>query len=144
MHNDVFKLYAEIIELTDKPNIPMGDLGHNLVGEKLEFESDSQESSCRAIIALGLLDIESNHLRPVDKSVELVGESSDMIVVDLGVNPNDYKVGDLLEFDMTYMGILRVMNSVYVEKRLVSKEDPITKENLKPLSQAKTKTKQIQ
>lgn len=44
-----------------------------------------------------------------------------MIVVDLGDNPNNYKVGDLLEFRMTYMGTLRVMNSEYVEKRLEGK-----------------------
>ncbi len=128
MHNDVFKLYAEIIELTDKPNVPMGELGHNLVGDKLEFELETQQSSCRAIIALGLLDIESTHLRPVDEHVHLVGESSDMIVVDLGNNPGNYKVGDLLEFDMTYMGILRVMNSDYVDKRLTATPAVISNE----------------
>src|SRR5690606_9976197 len=100
--------------------VPMGELGHNLVGDKLEFEADTQQSSSRAIIALGLLDIESTHLRPVDEHIQLVGESSDMIVVDLGNNPRNYKVGDLLELDMTYMGILRVMNSEYVDKRLTA------------------------
>lgn len=119
MHNDVFKLYAEIIELTEKPSIPMGELGHNLTGEVKEFEGEhSGQSSYRAIIDLGLLDIESEHLRPTDKNIQLVGESSDMIVVDLGDNPNNYKVGDLLEFGMTYMGTLRVMNSEYVEKKV--------------------------
>lgn len=122
MHNDVFKLYAEIIELTEKPNIPMGELGHNLTGEIKEFDGrQKQQSSFRAIIDLGLLDIESDHLKPVDDNINLVGESSDMIVVDLGDNPNKYKVGDLLEFRMTYMGTLRVMNSEYVEKRLEGK-----------------------
>lgn len=119
MHNDVFKLYAEIIELTEKPSVPMGELGHNLTGEIKEFDmAEQSQSSYRAIIDLGLLDIESEHLLPTDESIGLVGESSDMIVVDLGDNPEDYKVGDLLEFNMTYMGILRVMNSEYVEKKL--------------------------
>lgn len=120
MHNDVFKLYAEIIELTDKPSVPTGELGHNLTGQKLEFGKADGYSSTRAIIALGLLDIESEHLQPEDAGVQLVGESSDMIVADLGDNPLGYKVGDVLEFNMTYMGVLRVMNSDYVEKRLVS------------------------
>ncbi len=119
MHNDVFKLYAEIIELTEKPNVPMGELGHNLTGDVKEFDQQQeQQSSYRAIIDLGLLDIESDHLLPVDKHIKVVGESSDMIVVDLGENPKGYKVGDLLEFSMTYMGTLRVMNSEYVEKKL--------------------------
>lgn len=125
MHNDVFKLYAEIIELTEKPSVPMGELGHNLTGEVLEFEQqDKQESSYRAIIDLGLLDIESGHLLPVDSNIKVVGESSDMIVVDLGENPQKYKVGDLLEFSMTYMGTLRVMNSDYVDKKLSGEMTP--------------------
>ena len=125
MHNDVFKLYAEIIELTEKPSVPMGELGHNLTGEVLEFEQqDKQESSYRAIIDLGLLDIESDHLLPVDSNIKVVGESSDMIVVDLGENPQKYKVGDLLEFSMTYMGTLRVMNSDYVDKKLSGEMTP--------------------
>lgn len=120
MHKDVFKLYAEIIELTEKPSVPMGELGYNLTGETKEFDSSTRGTSYRAIIDLGLLDIESSHLIPVDDNVELVGESSDMIVVDLGENPKGHKVGDLLEFRMDYMGTLRVMNSVYVEKKLAN------------------------
>lgn len=121
MHADVFKMYAEIIELNEKPVVPMGDIGYNLTGESKEFDdSRIAESSYRAIIDLGLLDIESTHLIPVDTQVSLVGESSDMIVVDLGNNPDDYKVGDLLEFNMTYMGILRAMNSEYVEKKVAN------------------------
>lgn len=131
MHNDMFRLFAEIIELTEKPSVPMGDLGHNLTGDVLEFEEKSQQSSYRAIIDLGLLDIESTHLQAVDESVTPVGESSDMIVVDLGTNPNGYKVGDLLEFRMTYMGTLRVMNSEYVEKRLAN--EPTATTASKPL-----------
>lgn len=126
MHNDVFKLYAEIIELIEKPSVPMGELGHNLTGEIKEFDvARHNTSSYRAIIDLGLLDIESNHLLPVKKNVELVGESSDMIVVDLGENPDNLKVGDLLEFNMTYMGTLRVMNSDYVEKKLAGAQSAV-------------------
>lgn len=119
MHNDVFKLYAEIIELIEKPTVPMGDIGQNLTGEVKEFEASNEaESSYRAIIDLGLLDVESGHYQPVDENVVLAGESSDMIVVDLGENPAKYKVGDLLEFKLTYMGTLRVMHSDYVDKKL--------------------------
>ena len=50
--------------------------------------------------------------------MSLVGASSDMIVLDLADNPKNIKVGDLIPFQMDYMGILRIMNSEYVEKRL--------------------------
>lgn len=119
MHNDVFKLYAEIIELNEKPVLPSGELGFNLNGEKQDFdESLMGEHSFRAIVDVGLLDVESAHLTPADDSIAIVGASSDMLVIDLKENNKNLKVGDFIEFKMDYMGILRLMNSNYIEKHL--------------------------
>jgi len=41
-----------------------------------------------------------------------------MLVIDLGKNEQKYKTGDLVEFQLDYMGTLRIMNSRYIEKRL--------------------------
>lgn len=119
MHQDVFKLYAEIIELREKPTIPDGDLGHNMTGNLLEFDTPGG-SSYRAIIDVGLLDVEESHIHPVDQSLKIVGSSSDMMVVDLGDNTEKYKVGNQIEFDVNYMGILRLMNCDYVDKLVVN------------------------
>lgn len=120
MESNVFQLFAEIIELSEKPRIPVGEIGQNLLGEKVAFEStDYGETSYRAIIDLGLLDIEQNHINLKDKEISIVGASSDMIVLDLKENKQGYKVGDLLEFEMDYMGVLRIMNSRYIEKRVI-------------------------
>lgn len=124
MHNDVFKLFAEIIELSEKPSIPTGELGYNLNGEKIEFDtSQPGETILRAIVDIGLLDIQPEHIQPIDDSIEIVGESSDMLVVDLGSNHNKKKVGDILEFRMDYMGLLRIMSSDYIEKRIIKAEE---------------------
>ena len=118
MHNDVFKLYAEIIEMNEKPVIPTGELGQNLTGHKTAFDENLQgSSSFRAIVDVGLLDVEDNHIFPVDKDIHIAGASSDMIVIDLGENKKGYKVGDVIEFPLDYMGILRIMNSNYIDKR---------------------------
>lgn len=120
MESSVFQLFAEIIELSEKPKVPIGDLGQNLLGETMQFDSnDYSETSYRAIIDLGLLDIEENHITLKDKDIDIVGASSDMIVLDLKENKKGYKVGDLLEFEMDYMGVLRIMNSRYIEKRVI-------------------------
>lgn len=120
MESDVFQLYAEIIELTEKPGNPMGELGHNLTGETLSFESNDQsELSYRAIIDIGLLDIDEDHIKLKDNDLEIVGASSDMLVIDLGRNESNYQIGSIIEFRMDYMGILRTMNSQYIEKRIV-------------------------
>lgn len=118
MHNDVFKLYAEVIEISEKPSVPMGELGHNLTGDVMEFDQQSQsESTHRAIVDIGLLDIEAEHFKPVEEYMQVVGSSSDMTVIDLGTNEKNIKTGDLIEFKMDYMGILRIMHSKYIDKK---------------------------
>lgn len=120
MENDIFKLYAEVIELYEKPLIPSGELGKNLEGDTMSFDEHNYgKTTIRAIIDIGLLDIDMKHLDPVDTDIKYAGATSDMVVLDLGENPKNYKVGDLIEFTMDYMGIVRIMNSKYIEKRTV-------------------------
>lgn len=121
MNSDIFKLYSEIIELTEKPMVPDGEMGYNVEGEEFEFDPlNIGEKTHRAIIDIGLLDVEVNHLELVDKNISVAGASSDMIVIDLGKNKKKYKVGDLIEFKLDYMGILRILNSKYIEKKVTS------------------------
>jgi predicted amino acid racemase len=120
MHSDVFRLYSEIIELSEKPVVPTGEMGTNVDGQTFNFEEKLiGETSYRAIIDMGLLDVDEHHIEPVDPNLHFVGASSDMIVIDLKENEKNYKVGDLLEFKMDYMGVLRIINSKYVEKRVL-------------------------
>lgn len=119
MEPDIFQLFAEIIELIKKPQTPMGEMGQNVSGDKMEFENkDRSTYSYRAIIDLGLLDIDEKHIHLKNPNFEFVGATSDMLVVDLKENPDNLKVGELLEFKMDYMGVLRIMNSKYIEKRV--------------------------
>ena len=119
MHSDVFALFSEIIELIEKPVVPMGEMGTNVEGESFNFEETNiGETSYRAIIDIGLLDVEIEHLELVDKRLKIAGASSDMIVIDLDKNKKKYKVGDLIEFKLDYMGIIRIMNSKYIEKKI--------------------------
>ncbi|MDA3822454.1 MAG: alanine/ornithine racemase family PLP-dependent enzyme [Bacteroidales bacterium] len=119
LNSDVFKLYAEIIELNEKPLVPSGQMGTNTEGEEYTFsEKDVGQNSYRAILDLGLLDVDKDHISPVDKDLKYLGASSDMFVVDLGENMKEYSVGDVIEFRMDYMGTLRVVNSKYIDKRV--------------------------
>ena len=116
----IFKLHAEIIELHEKPMMPSGETGINMTGEKIEFDPAWEHvTKFRAIIDLGLLDIDMEHFFPVNPNHQLVGSSSDMMVIDLDSNPEQLKVGDTISFHMDYMGILRLMNSDYVEKKVI-------------------------
>jgi predicted amino acid racemase len=119
MKGDVLKLYAEVIELIEKPKVPMGELDANPSGEVFEInEEDYGKTSYRAILDIGLLDISPEFLIPMDEDYEISGASSDMIVIDLG-EESQYKVGDLVAFKLKYMGALALMNSDYIEKKVV-------------------------
>jgi predicted amino acid racemase len=119
MKEGVLKLFAEIIEIAEKPKIPNGELMENPSGETFEVdESDYGKTSYRAILDLGLLDISIDFLIPEDSKLNLLGASSDMVIVDLGEKPPAYKVGDLISFDLKYMGALGLLNSNYIEKKI--------------------------
>jgi predicted amino acid racemase len=121
MKNDVFLLHAEIIEITEKPIVPFGEVEENPSGELLEINPDDYGNTHkRAILDIGLLDVSTtDFLIPLDSKLTFIGASSDMLVVDLDNSRKKYKVGDVVSFKMKYMGALRIMNSRYIEKRLI-------------------------
>lgn len=120
MKADVFRLHAEIIEVMEKPKVPTGEIGKNVAGATPEIDENNYgKTSFRAILDIGLLDINPDDLSPEDQSIEVSGASSDMIVLDIGENENNYKVGDMITFKLSYMGILAVMSSSYIGKEVV-------------------------
>ena len=120
MQTKIFRLFAEIIELSEKPVVPEGEVGVNVAGHTIEInKSDYGKTSNRAILDLGLLDVEEKNIVPIDKELDFVGASSDMIVLDLAENKQNYKVGDLIEFELNYLGALSILNSNYIEKKVV-------------------------
>lgn len=121
MRDDVFKLHAEIIEVREKPIVPYGNMEENPSGEMTQInEEDFGQTHRRAILDIGLLDVSKpEFLEPLDKDLSFIGASSDMLVIDLNKTKKAYKVGDIISFKMGYMAALRVMNSQYIEKRLI-------------------------
>lgn len=125
MYQDVFTLTAEIIELVEKPMIPAGDAGTNLTGEKpLHDQSNKGKTSLRAIVDIGILDVDPNQISPLEDGVKIIGASSDMMILDVSRHDSEYRVGDKIEFNMNYMAVLRAMNSEYVDKVIETKIQP--------------------
>lgn len=117
MHDDCLELFTEIIEITEKPKVPMGEMAANPQGHTTEIdESLYGQTSFRAILDIGVLDIDPKYLILDDYDFKVVGSSSDMIVIDLGDNTANRKVGDLINFKLKYMGALGILNSNYIEK----------------------------
>lgn len=111
VYDDVFTLEASIIELKTKPSAPIGELGMNAFGEKVTFEDTGD--MLRAILAIGKQDVSHENLIPID-NVSILGSSSDHLLLD--VSNESFKVGDVLQFKLTYGSVLSLMTSKYVEK----------------------------
>lgn len=119
MKSGVIRLYTEILEITEKPKVPSGTFAANPSGEVFKInEEEYGKTSYRAIIDVGLLDISPDFLVPDDSAIQIVNASSDMLIVDLGNTKRNYKVGDLISFELKYMGALSIFNSDYIEKRV--------------------------
>jgi predicted amino acid racemase len=114
LHRDVFLLKAEIIELKEKPSVPIGEIGMDAFGNKPTFEEKGIIK--RGIVGIGRQDIDPSGLIPLDNHIEVLGGSSDHTILDLTKCELEYKVGDNLEFYVDYGSLLRAITSDYVEK----------------------------
>ncbi len=112
-YDDVFCLEADIIELKEKPSVPIGQIGMNAFGKVPEFEDKG--NIVRAILAIGKQDVDHNELIPFD-TIKPIGSSSDHIILDVSDAHNTYEVGDTMLFKLTYASILSLMTSKYVTK----------------------------
>lgn len=111
MFDDVFTLKAEIVELKEKPSMPEGLLGFDAFGKPSNFIDQGNMS--RAILGIGRQDVDCENL--IDgPDTNILGCSSDHLIVEL--KTNQYAVGSVLNFKLTYAGILRLMTSPYVRR----------------------------
>jgi len=113
-YDDVFTLEAQIVELKEKPSYPRGILGMDAFGERQVYVDRGIMK--RAILAIGRQDVNMNDLIPIDSSIELIGSSSDHLIVNVTNSTYPYKVGDIIKFKLRYGGILSCSTSEYVEK----------------------------
>lgn len=118
MHQDVFTIRAEVIEVKDKPSHPVGEIGFDAFGHRVEYEDRGIRR--RALIGLGKCDYgDPADLLPRMKGIEILGASSDHTILDIqeAVDAgNDIKVGDVLEFDVKYSTMVYLTNSPNVAK----------------------------
>jgi len=119
MSDQVLELYTQIIEISQKPMVPSGEMGVNPQGKTSEIVTENVgKTAYRAIVDIGTLDIQPNYLIPVNENITITDASSDMLVLDVGENPSEYKVGDKIRFKLKYMGALGLMSSDYIEKKV--------------------------
>jgi predicted amino acid racemase len=113
-HQDTMRLIAEVIELKLKPSVPTGEVGRDAFGNVPKFLDRGIRK--RAIAALGRQDAPLEKLRPIIDGVEVLGGSSDHLILDVTDAQEDIKVGTEIAFGINYGAMLALMTSDYVEK----------------------------
>lgn len=117
LHSDVFRLDAEIVELKEKPSLPIGKHGKDAFGKEPVFEDRGIRR--RAICALGKQDITPEDIVPLEPGARIVTASSDHLIVDVSDCQRPLKVGDIMGFRCNYVSALRASTSDYVNKTTV-------------------------
>ncbi|MGO1042696.1 ornithine racemase Orr [Clostridioides difficile] len=116
-YQDVFKLICQIVECKEKPSVPIGEIGVDAFRNKPVYEDKGILK--RAIIAIGKQDINIDSLIPIDTDIKILGASSDHMILDVSNTKYDYKLGDNVEFLLTYGGIMSSSTSEYVSKKII-------------------------
>jgi predicted amino acid racemase len=115
-YQDAFTFVAEIIELKEKPSVPIGEIGMDAFGNTPTFENKGIRK--RAILAVGRQDVAVDNLNPIDKNMEILGASSDHLIVDVTDAKEDLKVGDEIKFQVEYGALLQLTTSEYIYKSI--------------------------
>ncbi len=118
MHQNAFTLKAQVIEVKDKPSYPVGQLSYDAFGNVGTYVDRGIRK--RALLGLGKVDIAfPDMIYPRDKGIEVLGSSSDHLILDVEDAERQFKVGDIVEFDLCYATIVYATNSPNV--RIVCK-----------------------
>ena len=115
MYQDVFTLYAEVIEVKNKPTHPIGEIFVDAFGNKPTYEDKGIRR--RALLAIGKVDYAFlEDLVIKEEGVSLVGASSDHTIIDIEDAKRNIKVGDIIEFNLSYSNLVYVTNSPNIRK----------------------------
>lgn len=114
LHTDAITLAAPVIECARKPSAPHGEIAQDAMGSTPRFAD--RGNRLRAICAIGQQDAVPTGLTPLNPGVEVLGASSDHLILDVEAMDPPPHVGDAIRFAPNYAATLRLFTSAYVEK----------------------------
>ena len=120
LHQNALTLVAEVIESKVKPSLPSGEQCQTAFGTRPNFTDRGQRH--RAILGIGRQDVDIAGLTPLTKGLEILGGSSDHLLVDCHRHP--LFVGEEVRFQLNYSALLSAMTSPHITKTLLSSDQP--------------------
>ena len=118
MYYDVFQLVAEVVEIREKPSLPIGEIGMDAFGGKPTFTDKGIRK--RAIVAVGKQDLATHPVKSLEPGVNILGSSSDHMILDITDAEKKYDIGSEMNFFLSYGAMLALTTSPYVSTQLKS------------------------
>jgi predicted amino acid racemase len=118
LHVDALVVRAPVIECKVKPSMPVGEIAQDAFGNHPTFVDRGDRR--RAICAMGRQDVVPEGLVPLDHRVEVLGASSDHLILDVDALEPAPRLGDTLAFVPGYGATLALCTSPYVDVTCVS------------------------
>jgi predicted amino acid racemase len=114
---DAFVLHAEIIEINQKPSLPIGERSEDAFGNTPLFEDRGQLK--RALLNVGREDIDVNGITQLCENTRIIGASSGYLGLDITAVKTPLRIGDQLSFQLSYSALVAAMTSEYVHKYIL-------------------------
>jgi len=105
LHMDTMRIRAEVIEIKDKPSYPVGEIAIDAFGRRPTYTDRGIRR--RALLGIGRADVgDVERLIPKDEGIEVLGGASDHCILDIEDCRRDLKIGDIVDFSVTYSTML--------------------------------------
>jgi ornithine racemase len=118
IYRDPMVLKAQVVEIKRKPSCPIGEIFIDAFGNRPVYTDRGMRK--RAILAVGNKDVgDISKLKPRHEGIEIIGSSSDHLILDVEDYEGELNVGDVLEFDTFYAAMLFLCSSDCVRKEIV-------------------------
>lgn len=114
---DAIIAVGEVVEAEIKPSVPIGARGQDAFGGVRPFPERGNRR--RAICNLGRQDVLIDGITPLDKGIEVLGGSSDHLILDVEDASSPVNVGDEIRFYPDYGALLALSTSKYVSKVVI-------------------------
>ncbi len=117
MHQDTFRVVAEVVEIEPKPSIPIGERGQDAFGGYADFVDRGTRR--RAICNIGRQDVVVDGIIPEDPGIIVLGGSSDHLILDVEEAQEKIILGSEIGFLPGYGALLAAATSPYVQNVVI-------------------------
>jgi len=111
---DAVTFRAAVLEIRHKLSAPCREVAEDAFGHRSTFSDRGRR--LRAILEAGRQDIVPEGLNPLDDGIEVIGATSDHLVLDVEDCPSRLEVGAEVGFSVNYACLLQAMTSPDVTK----------------------------